>query len=244
MAHLWGHGCCVGGRERAGAYLPGVAGRPVCPLWGSHGWSWVTFLPSSRGALSLGRGNTGPREVGTEGPWMAHPQGHVLSQASRHLGVRPQAQSPLALLLLSAFLEEGRKAVKGSRPRSGDTQGPCWSPSVMLTHPVLWVATPGGTAGRKEHGVLDGHDPVTLSSRRSPWDRGPPSMSGLVGCPRQSQRSQDKGGPAGVWDGDPDTAAPTAWRAGRGTRAQSACDGERVPGHCHAGDKAPSTATA
>ena len=93
-------------------------------------------------------------------------------------------------------------------------------------------------------GVLDGHDPVTLSSRRSPWDRGPPSMSGLVGCPRQSQRSQDKGGPAGVWDGDPDTAAPTAWRAGRGTRAQSACDGERVPGHRHAGNNAPSTATA
>ena len=50
----------------------------------------MTFLPSSRGALSLGRVNTGPREVGTEGPWMAHPQGHVLSQASRHLGVRPQ----------------------------------------------------------------------------------------------------------------------------------------------------------
>lgn len=73
------------------------------------------------------------------------------------------------------------------------------------------------------------------------WD---PSMSALVGCPRQSQRSQDKGGLAGVWDGDPDTTAPTACRAGRRAHAQSAYDGERVPGRHHAGNNAPSAATA
>lgn len=50
-------------------------------------------------------------------------------------------------------------------------------------------------------GVLDGHDPVTLSSRRSLWDHGPPSMSGLVGCPRQSQRPQEKGGQRGPGSG-------------------------------------------
>ena len=42
---------------------------------------------------------------------------------------------------------------------------------------------------------------MTLSSSRSPWDHGPPSMSGLVGWPRQSQRPQEAGGQRGSGSG-------------------------------------------
>lgn len=168
--------------------------------------------------------------MGTEGPWTARPRDVCRARPPAPWGSDPRHTPSHSDRSLHSWGRGGRQWRGALAPERGlprvpagllsDTRTPC------AVGGTPWGAQPGG----KSVGGLDGHDPMTLSSRRLPWIGPGPLHERVVWGHWAEQRSSNWG----LWGPGTgtDTTALPCCRVRAGSR-QSAYDGEQVPGRHH-----------